>query len=305
MRYLVFMMKWRLVIEMELNFKKNRPKKITIIFPGGCRIVFKLNEIQVRFILENELEIIENMLYLIDVNNVNLIKRFKQDNIYFDFIQNWIYPYIEISSLKKLDCTDYTDLYGNRIIYDINTENCRVERAFAKGELVTRNSFIRIGKIINICGMLRIVVSGNKSYVRIGKGVTVEGLMIICAPESKVIIGDDVQMARNVEMRGDDGHLIFDLETQNRIKKNSDIIVGNHVWLGVDVVLLGGANIPDGCVVGMRSITSRSFVEHKNCILAGAPAKIIRENILWSRDCTYTNVKALDECVDKNALFYL
>lgn len=35
MRYLVLMMKWRLVIEMELNFKKNRPKKITIIFPGG------------------------------------------------------------------------------------------------------------------------------------------------------------------------------------------------------------------------------------------------------------------------------
>ena len=40
--------------------------------------------------------------------------------------------------------------------------------------------------------------------------------------------------------------------------------------------------IPNGCVVATRSIVTRNF-EKENCIIAGSPAKVVKENISWDR----------------------
>ncbi len=56
-----------------------------------------------------------------------------------------------------------------------------------------------------------------------------------------------------------DQHHIFDLNSRERINKGKDILVGNHVWLGRETMLLGGAKVADNCVVGARSTFSGSF----------------------------------------------
>ena len=41
--------------------------------------------------------------------------------------------------------------------------------------------------------------------------------------------------------------------------------------------------MPDGCVIGTDAIVTRKFSK-ENCAIAGVPAKIIKENVFWSKD---------------------
>lgn len=105
-------------------------------------------------------------------------------------------------------------------------------------------------------------------------------------------------------MRTHDGHHIFDLSTKKRINLPQDVVIGNQVWIAYGATLLGGAQIGDGSVVGAGSITSSEFGDHT--VIAGSPAKIIRENICWSKDSEEKcNHQEFGECFDQTALKYL
>ena len=78
-----------------------------------------------------------------------------------------------------------------------------------------------------------------------------------------------------------DGHPIFDVRTGLRINTSKPITVGNHVWLGIESVLLGGASLGSGSVVGARALVTKPFPN--NCIVAGVPARVIRTDIAWER----------------------
>ena len=58
------------------------------------------------------------------------------------------------------------------------------------------------------------------------------------------------------------------------------IVIGSHVWIGNNVTVLKGSVIPDGCVVAGGSVVNTRF-HLKNALIAGTPARIIRENIEW------------------------
>ena len=80
--------------------------------------------------------------------------------------------------------------------------------------------------------------------------------------------------------------------------------VGDHVWLGYGATLLGNASIGDNSVVGTMAVTSGSFPEE--VVLAGSPARIVREGVLWSKDNTeFYNREDLDSCLAREALKYL
>lgn len=57
--------------------------------------------------------------------------------------------------------------------------------------------------------------------------------------------------------------------------KNIRVEIGNDVWIGDDVRILGGNKIADGCVIGTGSIVTKDTVPYG--IYAGVPAKLIRK----------------------------
>ena len=61
-----------------------------------------------------------------------------------------------------------------------------------------------------------------------------------------------------------------------------NIKIGNHVWLGYDSKILKNTIIEDNCIVGMNSIVTHNV--KANTLVAGIPAKIIRENITWKNE---------------------
>ena len=94
--------------------------------------------------------------------------------------------------------------------------------------------------------------------------------------------------ATDIYIRNNDAHTIIDRNSGKVINHPKDIIIGNHVWLGYNVTVLKGAVIPDGCVVGAKSVVSKPLTE-SNAIYAGQPAKLIKSNIQWFREaiCNY------------------
>jgi virginiamycin A acetyltransferase len=55
-----------------------------------------------------------------------------------------------------------------------------------------------------------------------------------------------------------------------------DSIIKNDVWIGDEMMMLGGGIIEDGCVVGARSLLPPNFRSEPYGIYAGAPARLIR-----------------------------
>lgn len=128
-------------------------------------------------------------------------------------------------------------------------------------------------------GAIRI---GENCSVIIGDGVTcTENCFISTAEHASVTIGNDCMIASGNQIRADDAHPIFDVETGKRINMPKSISIGSHVWIGARAIVLGGTTIGDGSIVGLGSIAKGIFPN--NCILAGAPAKLIRKNVAWER----------------------
>ena len=43
------------------------------------------------------------------------------------------------------------------------------------------------------------------------------------------------------------------------------------------------AIIPNDCVVGTGAVVTKKF-DKSNCVIAGVPAKVVKENISWSKE---------------------
>jgi len=55
-----------------------------------------------------------------------------------------------------------------------------------------------------------------------------------------------------------------------------DSIIKNDVWIGDEVLMLGGGIIENGCIIGARSVLPPNFRSEPYGIYAGSPARLIR-----------------------------
>ena len=58
---------------------------------------------------------------------------------------------------------------------------------------------------------------------------------------------------------------------------HTDTFVGKRCFIGANAIIMPGITIGDECVVGAGSIVTKSVPN--NCMVAGNPAKIIKEHI--------------------------
>ena len=63
--------------------------------------------------------------------------------------------------------------------------------------------------------------------------------------------------------------------------KHADTYIGTRCFIGVNTVIMCGIRIGDNCVIGAGAIVTEDVPS--NCILAGNPAKIIREDIYTTK----------------------
>ncbi|MET0950530.1 MAG: hypothetical protein ABWY17_18810 [Pseudomonas sp.] len=56
----------------------------------------------------------------------------------------------------------------------------------------------------------------------------------------------------------------------------ADSVIKNDVWIGDEVMMLGGGIIENGCIIGARSLLPPDFRSEPYGIYAGSPARLIR-----------------------------
>lgn len=129
----------------------------------------------------------------------------------------------------------------------------------------------------------RVRFEDNGGRIFIGNNTTAESGCEFASCEGKSVnIGNDCMLANSVDIRNTDSHSILN-DRGERINLAADITIGNHVWIGIRCLILKGTTIPDNCVVGAQSIVTGTLRATENVLIAGSPAKIIKEGINWSR----------------------
>lgn len=145
------------------------------------------------------------------------------------------------------------------------------------------NNSIIIGDRVKLDGVTFWIEDDN-NIINIGRKCTFEiGTQLAACEGTKIIIGEDCMFSNNISIRTTDSHSILD-NNNNRINESKDIRIGNHVWVGLQSLILKGSIVGDNSIIGARSVVSSSSPHLSNCIIAGHPVKIIRSDINWSRD---------------------
>lgn len=135
---------------------------------------------------------------------------------------------------------------------------------------VEKNAQVTIGNINTQDGVCIYVWSN--SNLTIGDRVFFNRNTYLWCAKS-ITIGSDTIVAPDVIIRDSDGHFLDGRD------KHAPVIIGNHVWIGSRAIILKGVTIGDNAVIGANSVVTHDIPA--NCLAAGNPAKIIRENIKW------------------------
>lgn len=122
------------------------------------------------------------------------------------------------------------------------------------------------------------------SYIRIIKGSHLilngssfinENVQITCG--DKIEIGRDCVIGRDVVIRSYDGHTIL----EDNYKESAPIKIGNRVWIGQGATILKGVTIGDGAIIAANATVTKNVPAYS--IVAGIPAKVIREHVKWNK----------------------
>ena len=151
------------------------------------------------------------------------------------------------------------------------------------GKYIDLGTGLTLGKYCRFEVFPHFMVHNFEKKLVIGSDVQMNDNVHICAME-KVQIGNNVLMASNIYI-SDNSHGCYKDVTGNisdpsvpPIKRDYDIkpvYIGDNVWIGQGVVINPGVRIGAGTIVGANSVVTHSFPD--NCIVAGAPAKIIKK----------------------------
>lgn len=139
---------------------------------------------------------------------------------------------------------------------------------------------ITIGEKVKFSGQLLIV--GNHLHIHIGNHTTAIDCYIL-ARDRSVTIGESCMISRGIEIRATDVHKVYDIDTNARVNNaHSDVILGDHIWVAANVTISKNVSIASGCIIAAGAFVNKP-VETPNCMVAGTPAKIIRQNVRWER----------------------
>lgn len=115
----------------------------------------------------------------------------------------------------------------------------------------------------------------NPERIEIGARVRLGARCILWAGPGtgRIVLGDDVMLGPEVMLtassyRYDDGQPITD-----QAMNEADVVIGNDVWIGTRAVLLPGARIRDGAIIGAHAVVHGEIPPMS--IAVGSPARVV------------------------------
>lgn len=113
-----------------------------------------------------------------------------------------------------------------------------------------------------------LVTSEKKARIKIGDNTRINSAAIHAY--ENITIGNNCVIASGVHIIDSNGHELFSNNRTIGMDKPKPIIIGNNVWIGLNVVILKGTTIGDNSVISAGSIVKGFFPE--NSLIQGNPA---------------------------------
>lgn len=150
--------------------------------------------------------------------------------------------------------------------------------------IIGNNNVIRIGKNCSIGKGCSFWMEGNDIQITIGDNTTFTQFCHFNAQEngSVINVAEDCMFSNHIIVRTSDSHPIYDIETNQRINSAKPIYIGRHVWIAPDTKIMKGADICEGCIIGSNTMVSKHIPA--NSLAVGQPAKVVKQNLRWSRE---------------------
>ncbi len=192
---------------------------------------------------------------------------------------------MEVQDFGADNVINVPDSINGRVIVHGSHNAVHIQREHASQnvhvEVHGTGSVVEIGAGCTL-GHLHVYTWSNGA-VRLGDFVSVSGLVRLMVHEpAGITIGRDCLISGGTDITVSDMHPIFDLETDERINPAASVHLGEHCWIGQNSLILKGAQIGDGCVIGAHSVVTGSIAN--NCLAVGSPAKVVRAGIYWKRE---------------------
>jgi len=147
-----------------------------------------------------------------------------------------------------------------------------------------RSSIVRLDNDSRLVvkGEFRIYYGGDicvfeGGTLEFGGGFCNSNVKIRC--KERISIGKNVAISHDVTIMDSDGGHTLDYDGY---KSSSPIEIADNVWIGSRAMILKGVTIGEGAVVAAGSVVTKDVPA--NTVVAGVPAKVIRENVSWKKN---------------------
>lgn len=102
----------------------------------------------------------------------------------------------------------------------------------------------------------------------------------ILVSAKKIILGEDVMIARNAVVFDSDFHVIkYD---ENQVEYSETVSIGDHVWIGANAMILKGVMIGKGSMIAANTVVTKNVEQG---VMVGNEKKlcVLKENVRWRR----------------------
>lgn len=134
-------------------------------------------------------------------------------------------------------------------------------------------SFVLTGKAMIQSGAMIFV--GRGKTLKIGRSTFTSNIKILAHDD--ITIGDNCIFGWECQIFSGDGHPIY--QEESIINKDVPVVIEDNVWVGSRALILKGVRVGKGSIVAAGAVVTKDVPP--NCIVAGNPAKVVKENISW------------------------
>ncbi len=116
--------------------------------------------------------------------------------------------------------------------------------------------------------------TGQKGSIRVGSRSRIHRHCQLIAYKEPILIGHDVGIAQGCALYSyNHGTALGRPISEQPLESKGPIVIEDHVWLGVGVIVLDGVRIGTGAVVGAGAVVTQDIPA--NAFAAGVPARVI------------------------------